>query len=427
MNNCWSEEQHKQISEYASEHLWRYIQQNASLINREKTFLDITGLSNRNLEKLTQIHFLLSEDVHVFVNETAPSILSRLSKSSTKETVTLRGKIKGKVMWSKTVTSRYASGGDPSLFVCQQRSSVFDLPENRVFLYVLKQIQHFAVNILGSKVTDNIEWEIKNKEKWSSIIHSIGVQSAKLLRNPFVREISDIYNLSEKVIQETEKARGTSYSELAETARSLYKSTQQPMDFLYQKLSTHLLLPLNQDVLYEIAVLYKIIEHTKEKGWSEKTINLIGGGSKIISRFRKKNVVMNIHYQSLPQNFYGNSKYKDMMNHYSIDAGFRRPDIILEWIRADGERRYCIVEVKRSENRTYLIDGLYKLLGYIKDFEEVFSGTPDSKGILVGWDTHSSSNILEEDEVYFSGWNNLNEHFDVIEKNVFEKGWVTYK
>jgi hypothetical protein len=422
MNNCWSEEQHDEMIQYASEHLWRYIQHNASLRNKEKTFLTLTGMTLSNLKKLTDIYFLLSDEVSVFVDKTAPAILNRLSKNSRRENVTLRGKIKGKVLWSKTYTARMASGGDPSLFVCQQRSSVFDLPENRVFLYVLRNIHETSSHILGSKVLENLNWSKKNQGKWTSIIHHIGIQTAKLMKNPYVREISVIPEISEKIIQQTEKARGISYMQLAQTARCLNKSTKQRIDYLYERLSYQMLTPLNQDVLYEISVLYKILEHAKGKGWTEKTINLIGGGSDVLSRLKKKDVTLNVYYQNIPRNFYSNSKYKDMMNHYQVDAGYRRPDIVLEWIQQDKVKRYCIVEIKRSENRTYLIDGLYKLLGYLKDFEEVFKDTPDSKGILIGWDTKSSSKALGENEVYFCGWSNLENHLDIIESNVLEKG-----
>lgn len=384
--DCWNEEQHQNIVEFASASLWRFIQHNATYYSKEQAFLDITGLNRRNLTKLCEIYFLLDDDIWFFVTETAPAILNRLSKNSLKETTTLRGRIKGKVLWSKTMTTRYVSGGDPSLFVCQQRSSMFDLIENRVLLYVLKQILRISENILGSNSFVDNEFDDRLKDdKWINIIKKLAYQSSNLLRNPYIREISEIHDLSEKNLQETEKARGANYTQLAMTARILNKSQKQQVDFLHEKLSNQMLLPLNRDVLYEVAVLFKIIEHARNSGWTEKTVNLIGGGSRTISKFTKNKSNMNIYYQSIPKAFIKNSKYKDLMDHYHIDVGYRRPDIILEWVRENGQKSYCIVEVKRSNNREYLIDGLYKLLGYIKDFEEVFVHTPHSKGILVGW------------------------------------------
>lgn len=425
VRDCWNDEEHQKIVEYASTNLWRFIQHNATFYSKEQAFIDVTGLTRRNLAKLCDIYFLLADETEIFVTETAPAILNRLSKNSLTETSTLRGRVKGKVLWSKTMTTRYISGGDPSLFVCQQRSSIFDLPENRVLLFVLKQILRISENILGTDSLEYYEFEhgLKNG-KWINIVKKLAYQCANLLRNPYIREISEIHDLSEKNIQETEKARGAHYTQLALTARILNKSQKRQVDFLYEKLSNRMLQPLNRDVLYEVAVLFKIMNHVRKNGWVEKKVNLIGGGSKIISRFVKDKTTLNIYYQSLPEVFVKKSKYKDLMDYYQIDVGYRRPDIILEWISENGQKTYCIVEVKRSKNREYLIDGLYKLLGYIKDFENAYIHTFDSKGILVGWETNSSQLMKEKNEFYFAGWSNLSGHLDIIYPNTKEHGCV---
>lgn len=419
VRDCWSAEEHQQMVEFASANLWRFIQHNATPYTREQTFLDITGLSQRNLTKLCDIYFLLTDEVEEFVNETAPAILNKLSKSSLSQTTILRGKIKGKVSWPKTLTTRYISGGDKSLFVCQHRSSIFDLPENRVLLFVLKQILRITESILGTDLYENYELDNRiNNNKWIDIVKMLAVKCSNLLRNPYVREISDIYDLTEKNIQETQKARGSNYTQLALTARILNDAQKRKVDFLYDKLANKILMPLNRDVLYELSVLFKILEHARNSGWTETKANLIGGGSKYISKFLKHGTTMKIYYQSIPSIFIKNSKYKDLMNYYHIDVGYRRPDIIIEWVKENGQKRYCIVEVKRSKDHNYLIDGLYKLLGYLKDFEDVFVDSVDSKGVLVGWDSNSKQLILEKKEFYFAGWNNFSDHLNVIEKNV---------
>lgn len=423
VRDCWNEEQYQDIIEFTSSSLWRFIQHNASYYSKEEAFLDITGISRKNLTRLCEIHFLLTEEVGKFVTETAPAILNRLSKNSLRETSTLRGRIKGKVLWSKTMTTRYVSGGDPSLFVCQQCSSIFDLPENRVLLFVLKQILRVSENVLGTHSHEGYEFDDRLKNnKWINVVKAIAYQSSNLLRNPYIREISEIHDLTENNIQETEKARGANYTQLAITARILNNAQKRQVDFLHEKLSNRMLQPLNRDVLYEVAVMFRVIEYFRNSGWTEKTVNLIGGGSKIISKFTKNNISMNIYYQGIPDTFIKNSKYKDLMDHYQVDVGYRRPDIILEWVREGGQKSYCIVEVKRSKNREYLIDGLYKLLGYIKDFEEVFVYTPNSKGILVGWETNSSQSVKEEKEFYLAGWNDLKEHLTIIERGITKHG-----
>ena len=98
----------------------------------------LTKLGAKDLKLLGSIYFLLSEEVEGLINEIAPAILKKLSKITAKETRVYKGDVRGKINWSKTYKERYAFGGDPSLFVCIQKSSEFDLPENRLLLYYRK-------------------------------------------------------------------------------------------------------------------------------------------------------------------------------------------------------------------------------------------------------------------------------------------------
>ncbi len=57
------------------------------------------------------------------------------------------------------------------------------------------------------------------------------------------------------------------------------------------------------------------------------------------------------------------------MNEYGLGEKLRRPDIVLSFQYGTITTINYIVEVKRSMRRSYLVDGAYKLLGYLKDFE----------------------------------------------------------
>ena len=60
-----------------------------------------------------------------------------------------------------------------------------------------------------------------------------------------------------------------------------------------------------------------------------------------------------------------------------------RPDIILEFVEAN---LYRIVEVKRTDKRDYIVDSVYKVIGYLSDFKECFPNKKALDGILIVWE-----------------------------------------
>ncbi|MCK6208348.1 hypothetical protein KZX50_23220 [Bacillus infantis] len=420
-NDCWSSKNHSQILEQTNKHLWRFIQNNSAIASAEDVFLSLTNVSKSNLQKLSNIYFILDEEVEEFIDTTAPSILKRLSKTSQTEHKVLRGNVKGKINWSKTISERNASGGDPSIFVCSQRSSVFDLPENRLLLYLLRRIMFICNSLSNSdfeKDETNLE-ELENKEKWINTVLRIGHKTKKLLKNPFIRKIGDMHDINQKTIILAEKARGQMYSHLAKVAQVYYFMNINPVRYLDTVLKGKTLEPLNKDTLYEIAVMFKLLEVIRDNGGVEKRIGLIGSGSSLVSRFTVGLKEIKIYFQGIPKEIAVKSIYGPLMNLYGLSDKLRRPDMVLEVLEGN-KKSFYIIEVKRSDKRTYLVDGAYKLFGYLKDFEAVKNPNVNLYGVLVGWTNIKELGTVEESEIYLSSWGNLEDILDFILKKELE-------
>ena len=104
------------------------------------------------------------------------------------------------------------------------------------------------------------------------------------------------------------------------------------------------------------------------------------------------------------------------MDKYGLSDKLRRPDIVLE-AKNGTKRNYYIIEVKRSDKRSYLVDGAYKLFGYLKDFENVQNSETKLYGLLVGWSNIKDQDVFQENQIYISSWKNLTQTFDFILKN----------
>ncbi|MFC5602453.1 hypothetical protein [Sporosarcina koreensis] len=420
INDCWSSQDYEKVLESTSAKLWRFIQEHSSIVERDKIVENLTGLDFNQMNQLASIHLLLSKEVQELVEQTAPNIMRRLSKSSRQRTEVERGRIKGKVNWTRTILTQQTEK-NPSLFVCIDRSPVFDLIENKVLLYCLRYVFQIGQRVIKREIepSDSISDDyINDLKKWMKKVEDIHLKCKRLLKSPLLRDITELHGINMHQIEKTRKARGREYKSLADIAKLIYVQTNQPLEFLYEIFSKQLLRPLSRDTLYEVAVAFKIIEVFKMNGWKEKRFSLIGEGRKYLSSLQKGNSSINISYQHIPSHFVTGSSYKELMQESKLSTHHRRPDILLEWENDGNGRRYTIIEVKRSQNRGYLADGVYKVLGYLKDFEKPLQDSPDSVGLLVGWRIQGLQAPKDNKEVYTSDWDRLPTYLSLIEKNL---------
>jgi len=420
INDCWSPQDYERILDSSSDKLWRFIQQHASLSERNKIVENLTGLNQDQTRQLASIHLLLSSDIQELVEKIAPSILKRISKSSRLRTEVERGRINGKVNWTRTILKQQTEK-DSSLFVCVHRSPVFDLIENKVLLYCLRYVFQIGQSIIKRdlELSESISEEYLNDlNKWMKKVEYIHIKCQRLLKNPLLRDITDLHGINMQQIEKTRKVRGREYKSLADVAALIFVQKNQPLEFLYGALSKQILRPLSRDTLYEVAVAFNIIDVYKMNGWSEIRFSLIGEGQKILSSMQKGNARINISFQHIPSHFVTDSGYKELMKESNLSTHHRRPDILLEWINDVDAKRYTIIEVKRSQSRGYLADGVYKVLGYLKDFETPLQNSPDSVGLLVGWKIKGLQAPKDQKEVYTSDWERLPLYLNQIENNL---------
>jgi len=77
----------------------------------------------------------------------------------------------------------------------------------------------------------------------------------------------------------------------------------------------------------------------------------------------------------------------------------RLPDIVPEARRGTSVAR-LLVEVKLSRTPGYIADSVYKALGYLNDFRDVFEGQSAPHAILAAWEgVERKPGYFPEDEV----------------------------
>jgi hypothetical protein len=381
-DSSWTKRDKASVLEYVEPVLHRFLFREA-LPNLEVPLKNLTGLTDEELNHLKTVHFLLSDEVAKLLIE-LPKILRNLSHSTHKELVESRGIIRGRVDWNMTFKERYSQGfNDPSLFICQPSTKIYDLPENQLLNFILWKIRSLSEKIdlkISEELLDAKEWN-----NWQDNIVTRYLKVKKISKNVYFQQISLPRSIKPKTIQKAYRHRNQSYDKVAacyELYEKLFIINDQKV--LRELIEIQTLKPFNDDKLFEIYVLIKLLDFLDNHS-GELRLGLLKPDLDYTAKYISEKMNICIFYQKTPSDLKNSSKYKSIFNFYDLKVRVRSPDIILR-IQTNENEYYQIIEVKRTKKKSYIVDSVYKVLGYINDFQESLESTPNPKGVLVVWD-----------------------------------------
>lgn len=329
------------------------------------------NLKENELNTLKSVHFLLSTQLNEFI-EILPQLMRNLAHSTSKEKVITKGVIRGKIDWNTTFKTRYSQGyNNPSLFVCTPPSKSYDLCENQLLKFVLKKIVYLFEDALSF-----INLEINESDNWHEEVKLKYFKAKKTLKNVYFNEINDINLINPKTLKKAFMHRNQFYKKLANLYR-LYDDLfiSNDIDVLKSIVETQLLKPASDDTLYELYTFFKLVDKLEVK---ELGLLMPKNNYAVLGYYGDCEV--KIYYQEIPNDDFSYSKYKEIFKNYDIDVNLRRPDILIEF-----NDSYRIVEVKRTSNPNYIRDSVYKVLGYLNDFNQV-KFSKNTPGVIIVWD-----------------------------------------
>lgn len=336
-------------------------------------------------------HFLLSDELNEFV-KILPFLMRNLAHSSQKEMIEYKGIIRGKVDWSQTYKRRYANGfDDKSLFVCLPASKSYDLEENQLLKFMLKRIVVLFEKTLS--FIKNPDFEIEYEEidadeeenivnNWHDIVSNRYYLVKKALRNVYFNSISDVKSIKPKVLRKAKNHRNIYYQRLA-ALYELYEElfVYDDLDALKELVEEQLLKPASDDTLFELFIFFSLVDYLPE----DKKLGLLVYGNDYSVKSTIGDVNIMIYYQGVPKQVFSKcTKYKKIFDNYDIGVNLRRPDVLIE-LEKDGKKYYRIVEVKRTSNPNYIRDSVYKVLGYLNDFDGI-PFTKNIPGVITCWE-----------------------------------------
>jgi hypothetical protein len=278
--------------------------------------------------------------------------------------------VRGRVDWAATVQERLSRGGDATVFVISRADRHADVPENRVLAYVLRRMSE-AGQALGSH----------------SEIATRGLEAERLLSNAALASVHIPSQLSGMDRQSLRMSRLPEFREqVAETLAFHDSLFADDLVGLRAALGERIWLPPEADKIFELWVMFVIVESLERDGWRVASLRLIGVsvGSAPTFVLRHGPREIRIAYQAIPSALLQTSRYKRILDAYDIDGSARRPDILLS-APGYGRALHLVVEAKLTEDRDYIVESIYKVLGYLADFETSLEASPIPRAVLVVW------------------------------------------
>ncbi|MFP9062344.1 hypothetical protein ACLI4R_17720 [Natrialbaceae archaeon A-chndr2] len=366
-------------------------------------------------ELLLDLHFILQSDVVEFVRD-LPEHLRSIRTETRTVSRTRRGTVDGRINWGATVKKRYAEHPrDASIFVCDNRSENYDIPEN-VVLKQLISVVHRTVREASDYLVEDYDWV---SETWRGNEDLIDELQRVVERNVHVRRIRepDSYEPTERMLTTAADSRQQVYREAAKLVRSrnrLFDGDEREIRRLLEKTA---IAPDDENVLFELFVLFRFVRTLENLRESQPTFQTIATDRQEIARFEgEKDLVLyhdnsandkDLSFVAVPDEDQDHHSRSDKVqlvsqavagNYFDKDYQNQtgRPDVIvLEIISEDDTpNEYLITEVKNSTNEDTIRRGIKETLEYLAFLrvnEEYVFGT----------------NNPTDEEYFGSGWNGL--------------------
>jgi len=391
IESLWTKGERRRILQELGRRLWLFVRRHARTYREaEQVICRLTPLTDADLRHLRSVHFLLSDATHQAITNSVPRILRRLSKSTSAQLVTTRGAVRGRIDWWETYRERLSHGyDDRSIHRFRESFRLYDLPENRLVKHLVMTVEALCAEIGVSAPAAGEFIDPSRVRRWTTEVENIRFLCGRYLKNVYMHQIGFVSRVTGNMLYAARTARNPAYREVAAAYDLLLNLvlTEDP-HALRKALDEMVLAPLDDAVLCELLVLFSTMDALEGAGWTDKRLRLIGRSRhRAMARYESSETgaAIDLWYQSLPPNWGLRSRYTDLFAHYDLLTQTRLPDIILEVSRGASVAR-LLVEVKLSENRGYIADSAYKVLGYLNDFRDAYGAQAAPLAILAVWD-----------------------------------------
>jgi hypothetical protein len=372
----------------------------------------VKHLAERDWELILAANLLLAPRLGeriALVRRLAPREMEQEARPRLRET---RGRLRGAPSYRATVLERIRRG-DPSLWLVQQRYRVWQTEANAAVVGFLAYLARLAPKVALLVPTR------------SGTVLEVAKQIDDLLRSEPVRHVVPNPDWASVTIPPSLFAKSTFYRVIWSFAAALRDSrTSRSPEALRRVIEGGWLAAEDDDKLFELYLFSLLIEKLHGLGpWTTFVYKGLGDSQSSGIVATRSGLTARLLYDRSPT---VPGHYAWLINRYvGIDGRGRRPDFQLI-VEREQQRRTTLVEAKATEpNSLYGRDSVVKVLGYLKDFEQMWTSEESvvyPRAVLAyAGDLTSEvpiSTRVSNDEVILTCTQTLDQDLDTILKHV---------
>ncbi|AZO77223.1 MULTISPECIES: hypothetical protein [unclassified Bosea (in: a-proteobacteria)] len=322
---------------------------------------------------LLEVLELLTQGYDVFAERTLPKLLSVLASRTEHLQEVVGPALRGVVRWDLTKVGRANRTLPSAKYISNIQQRSYATPENQALCWLLRDIERAVVQI-GRRL---------GTQRLHPKLGAIREACQGALRNDALSSVEAIREVSPHMIHAARHSRHAGYRAAADLVRRRQRMHEKgkvsQWTLALELLRTNWLEPVDDDDLFELFGLSTTLSVLAEDVGLGEPIHygLLGSALEPAATFAIPDAVVKVYFNRTPQRLLGTglSRYLGVIDTYAGIGGYdRRPDILLRIEHATKGARTFIVEVKNAGTAAYMRESVYKVFGYMWDYEAIFEG-----------------------------------------------------
>jgi hypothetical protein len=323
---------------------------------------------------------LLSGGYAEFCARQLPQLLDSLANERVGENAVVGPALRGNTRWDLTTIGRLSGRLSPVQFVSRLPVRSFALPENGLVRWLVEEL------------SGTVAWIERRVGSQSLPRELAGIRDGceEALRHQWFREVPAPTLLDAHMRSSAQRQRLPAYRRAAALAgrRQRYRERDRAARWrnILDLLASDWLSPVSDDDIFELYALVLVLDLLeRDLGLGSPTqLGLAAPRREHIALFEAGEARVRVFFDQSPQAILGIPSYQMAIldAHDGVQGAPRRPDVMIVHESAE-HRRVMFLEVKRTSDTGYISDSVYKALGYILDFREIWSSHPSNPKIIV--------------------------------------------
>lgn len=315
-----------------------------------------------------------------FLQARLKGLLRGLAHESFREQEINGPAVKGKVNWPATLVMRSSGRLPEGRFLVRRPAKSFDLPENQLLHLLLSTIASDLGRMamaVGSGALNSVFTDLRR-------IADGGLRDFNL------RSVTRAPRANSEMIGRAHAHRNATYGEVANLMgrreRIIDSVGSGRLEAILSMVRAGWLSPVNDDDLFELYALSLTLDVLRDEcGFGDPSeYGLVLRGRSYVALFEAGGIKVSVYFDQTPAATYNlRTSYAEVLACWEgVSGGERRPDIMVEFER-NGAKHVLVVEIKRTDDDRYRRDSIYKVFGYLYDFNSLWINRRLPRAVLL--------------------------------------------